>query len=192
MTVGQVLSKLKAVPPLTILKLCNKEVGDFVTENLLQHSNDLDYVQDVLDLLGHSALTPTLQTVLAGFSRRKNHGRFKYGQMSIAMERIRYARLASPNDTDDRNVMKRKEQSKSGKFKGLCHHFQRRWGCREADGCKFEHSCIICGNKSHGAFDCNDPMQRSVPPKGKRKDAFSDDDKRGRLVPVHRRRLRSR
>ena len=34
MTVGQVLSKLKAVPPLTILKLCNKEVGDFVTENL--------------------------------------------------------------------------------------------------------------------------------------------------------------
>ena len=193
MTVAQVLSKLKAVPPLTILKLCNKEVGDFVMDNLLQHSDDLDFVQDVLDLVGlHSALTPTLHTVLAGFSRRKNHGRFKYGQMSIAMDRLIYARLASPKDKDNRNVIKRKERSKSGNCKDLCHHFQRRTGCRDVDGCQFEHSCIICGKKSHGAFCCKARRQGSAPPKGRRKDVFSEDDKRGSLVPVHRRRPRSR
>ena len=193
MTVAQLLSKLKTVPPLTILKLCNKEVGDFVMDNLLQHSDDLDFIQDVLDLLGlHSALTPTLHTVLAGFSRRKTHGLFKYGQMSIAMDRLRYERLASPNDKDNRNVIKIKERSKSGKLKDLCHHFQRRTGCRDVDRCRFEHSCVICGNKSHGAIGCDERMQGSAPHKGSRKDGFSEYDKKGSSVPVHRRRHRLR
>ena len=34
MTVGQVLEKLKAVPPLAVLKLCDSSVGDFISESL--------------------------------------------------------------------------------------------------------------------------------------------------------------
>jgi hypothetical protein len=193
MSVAQLLSKLKTVPPLAILKLCNKEVGDFVMDNLLQHSDDLDFVQDVLDLLGvHSALTPTLHAVLAGFSRRKAHGRFKYGQMSIAMDRSRYEGLTSPNDMDNRNVIKRKKRCERGKIRDLCHHFQRRSGCRDVKRCQFEHSCTISGNKSHGAYDCNDRRQGSAPRKGRRKSAFYEDDKRGSLVSIHRGRPRSR
>ena len=63
------------MPPLDILKLCNNEMRAFVIENLLQHSDDLDYIQDVLNVVGwYPDLTPTLHTVLAGFNRRRISG----------------------------------------------------------------------------------------------------------------------
>ena len=37
---------------------------DFVKENLLQHAEDLDYIQDVLNVVGSfSELNPTLHAV---------------------------------------------------------------------------------------------------------------------------------
>ena len=191
-TVAEVLDKLKSVPPLAILKLCNKEVGDLVKESLLQHADDLDFVQDVLDLVGsHSALTPTLHAVLAGFGRRKNHGRFKHGQISIAMDRMRFSHLTSPYDNDDGNVRKRKHRSKSGMAKGICQHFQRRSSCGNGL-CLFVHKCIICGSQSHGAFDCKDRSLVSGALKGRGKNAFREKNSRGNSVPVRPRRRRSR
>jgi hypothetical protein len=192
-TVAEVLDKLKAVPPLAILKLCNKEVGDLVKESLLQHADDLDFVQDVLDLVGsHSALTPTLHAVLAAFDRRKNHGRFKHGQMSIAMDRLRFSHLTSPNDNDDRNVRKRKNRSKSGVTKGICPHFQKASSCRNVDVCLFDHKCRICESRSHGACDCKDRSLVSGALKGKVKKALREKHRRGNSVPVRARRRRSR
>ena len=189
-TVGQVLNKLKTLPPLAILKLCNKEVGDLVKENLLQHSDDLDFVQDVLDLVGsHSALTPTLHAVLAGFTRRKNYGRFKHGKISIAMDRIKFSHLASSSDNND--GMSRNHVNKSRENKGLCHHFQRRTGCREVDVCLFVHKCIICGSKSHGAHACKDRLQGGTVT-GRRKKQVREKHERGISLTARRRRRRSR
>ena len=192
-TVAEVLDKLKAVPPLAILKLCNKDVGDLVEEYLLQHADDLDFVQDVLDLVGsHSALTPTLHAVLAGFGRRKNHGRFKHGQISIAMDRLRFSHLASPNDKDDGNVMKTKYRSKVGMPKRICHYFQKRSSCRTGDVCVFNHKCIICGSRSHGAYDCKDRSVVSGALNGRGKNVFSENHRRGNSLPIRPPRRRSR
>ena len=80
-TVLQVLKWLQKAPPLAILKLCNSETANFLMNNLLQHSDDLDFVQDVLNAVAsHSEINPTMQAVLAGFNRRRNLGRFKDGQ----------------------------------------------------------------------------------------------------------------
>ena len=192
-TVAQVFDKLKALPPLAILKLCNKEVGDLVKECLLQQSDDLDFVQDVLDLVGSdSALTPTLHAVLAGFARRNNHRRFKHGQTSIAMDRLRFTHLASPNDKDEPNIRNINYRNKRGISKAICHHFQKRTGCRKLYVCVFEHKCIICESKSHGAFSCKDRSQESAGFNGGHKKRFREKRKRGNSVPLSSRRQRSR
>ena len=136
MTISQILKKLEAVSPLAILRLFNKEVGNFVSDSLLQHSDDLDYVQDILDTISsHTALTPTMHAVLEGFSRRRNYGLFKYNDQSVAMDRIRLAYMASPEDKDGESVMKRNRQSFRGKSRSTWNFFQRRKGCREEDAC---------------------------------------------------------
>ena len=186
-TAAEVLKKLEAVPPLAILNLCNKEVAELVKESLLQHSDDLDFVQDVLDLVGsNSALTPTLHAVLAAFNRRKNHARFKHGEISIAMDRMRFSHLASSSDKNDGE--KRNYRNKSRVPKVMCNHFQSRKGCRKKDACLFEHKCIICGSKSHGAYSCKDRSQGSASLKGRRKNGLSEKHKRAISLPARRRR----
>lgn len=191
MTVSQVLKKLGGLPPLTILKLCNKELGDFVMDSLLQHSDDLDFVQNVLDVNGlHSALTPTLHAVLDGFSRRRNYGSFKHNQQSIAMDILRFAHLASPKDRDAVSRNKRNRQSIGGELRRMCKFFQRHDGCR-INNCQFEHKCIICEGKSHGAVNCRDRLKGVAPLKHCRKDE-EREKKRWKSVPPTSRRRRSR
>jgi len=168
-TLGQVLDKLKAAPPLRILNLCNKETGAFVTKNLLQHSEDLDYVQDVLNVVGsHSELTPTLHAVLAGFNRRRTSGSFKQGHKSIVMDRLRFSHLASPNDNDGgiRSSMKKRVRTTVSR---VCRYYQQTQGCDNRKGCRFEHKCSICGSQSHGAIYCREGGKRNSSSKLKRK-----------------------
>ena len=191
-TFSQVLKKLATVPALAILRLCNKDLGDFVMESLLQHGEDLDYVQEVLDVASHSALTPTMHAVLAGFGRRRTYGRFKNNGGSVAMDRLKFSYLASPKDQFEESRMKINPRSKSRALKGLCLHFQRSGGCRKADFCYFEHCCVICGAKSHGAYDCRDRGQIFRTPKDKDMSKSRNKDKRSRSVPHHPRRQRTR
>ena len=188
MTVSQVLKKLEALPPLTVLKLCNMELGEFVFDSLLQHLDDLDFVQDVLDTVAHPALTPTMHAVLAGFSRRRNYGRFKHNQRSIAMDRVGFIHIVSPTDNDGGIKMNTDRQSKGGESKRVCPYFQRPAGCRNVDACFFEHKCIICNGKSHGAVNCKDRLQRSARAKNGRKSAPSEKDKRYKSLPFRSRR----
>ena len=153
-TLAKVLKQLENVPPLALLKLFNTEVGNFVVENLLQHSDDLDFIQDVLDVTGsYCELTPTLHAVLAGFNRRKNFGSFKHGHQSILMDRLRFSHLASAHQqkcgNDDRS-----KKAKKSIGSGICNYYQRSAGCKNGDECRFEHTCIICGAQAHGAISC--------------------------------------
>jgi hypothetical protein len=160
-TLAQVLDQLKAVPPLAILNLCNKEIGAFVTENLLQHSEDLDYVQDVLNVVGsYSELTPTLHAVLAGFNRRRTSGSFKQGHQSIVMDRLRFSHLASPNDNDGGNRPSRKKRPRTVASR-VCRYYQQTEGCHNRKRCRFEHKCSICGSQSHGAMYCKKGGKRN-------------------------------
>ena len=77
-TVAEVMKTLGKIPPLDVLHLCNRKLGDYVKDHLLQHGDDLDFVQDVLSATGGcSTLNPVLNGVLAGFTRRKTYGGFK-------------------------------------------------------------------------------------------------------------------
>ena len=191
-TFSQVLKKLEKVPPLAILKLCNKELGDFVINSLQQQSEDLDYVQEVLDAASESALSPTKHAVLAGFRQRRSYGSFKKNGESVAMERLKFLHLASPKDQYAGSTMRKDPRSTSKRLKGLCQYFQRIVGCKYGDLCNFEHYCVICDSKSHGAFYCRNRGQRFVPPKDRDMCKSKDKNKRSRSVPHHPRRSRIR
>ena len=179
-TLAQVLEKFRKAPPLDILKLCNKEMGAFILENLVQHSDDLDYTQDVLNATGsYSELTPTLHAVLAGFNRRRISGSFKHGHQSIIMDRLRFSHLASANDNDDGNCHRRKRRRKIV-ISRPCHYYQQSSGCRNRGGCRFDHICILCGSQSHGEFSCKERGQRKGFSKERRKYNPPKRDDQGR------------
>ena len=100
-TVAEVIKDFSKIPPLSLLQIFNPEIAKYVTEHLLQHSNDLDFVQDVLKAAGASKeLNPILSSVVAGFARRRRQGRFKYGQLNIHFDRLRFADTATEKDHD--------------------------------------------------------------------------------------------
>ena len=73
MTVAELLKVLGKLPPLALISLCNKELGNYVKEHLLQHGADLDFVQDVLSATGGNLeLNPILNSVLAGFFQEED------------------------------------------------------------------------------------------------------------------------
>ena len=116
-TVAELLKVFGKISPLSLLYICNPEIGKYVTEHLLQHGDDLDFVQDVLTATGVSKeLNPILNSVLAGFGRRKRYGRFKCGQLNLHFDRLRFAETATENDNDEKS--KRSHSKSSGKAKG--------------------------------------------------------------------------
>ena len=163
MTVAQLLKQLGSAPPMAVLKLCNKATGDFVMENMVQHSQDLDYTQDVLTAVGnHTELNPTMHAVISGFNSRRNTSRFKNRQQSMDLECLRFAHTATPKDSDQQVVKQHQNGNGSGSntrrtgdmSQAICRFFQRQPGCRTPGRCRYDHRCIICGNSSHGAVQC--------------------------------------
>ena len=157
-TVAALLKVLGKIPPLSLITLCNKECGAYMKEHLLQHNDDLDFVQDVLSSTGgHQELNQTLNGVLAGFSRRKQYGRFKCGQLNLDFDRLRFASTITPKDSDlyaSEVVKKTKLKSKQSNFLSVCRYFQRPEGCHFGANCSFLHQCVICNKPAHGATDC--------------------------------------
>ena len=72
MTVADLLKVLRQLTPLFLIRLCNPKFANFTKEHILQHGDDLDFVQDVIPVMGKSEqLNPILHSVLAGFGRRR-------------------------------------------------------------------------------------------------------------------------
>ena len=155
------------IPPLSLLHICNPEIAKYVTEHLLQHGNDLDFVQDVLKATGSSdELNPILNSVLAGFGRRRRQGRFKCGQLNIHFDCLRFAKTTTEKDHDYKPkdiVTQAEEKAKATGSMSTCRYFQQLGGCRFGSrDCKFAHRCIICNMFGHGAVTCQARRQRSA------------------------------
>ena len=181
-TVGELLQQLADVPPIALLKLFNKDVGDFIMNNMIQHSEDLDYVQDVLTTVGnHEQLNPSKFAVLEGFNRRRNFGRFKFYNHSIDLDRLRFAHVASPHDNDSlRRNSTADYTANSRKSSAFCHFFQRRAGCKTPLRCRFTHKCVICGSRYHGASECKSVKRYSDEKSFRRRDPHSGSNRRVR------------
>ena len=80
-TVGTAAEFKKALgqaPPLEIIKFVNKPLFEKLSKGLLQHADDLDYVQDVVTSLGEkTGLNPSMNAVADAFMRKRFTGRFK-------------------------------------------------------------------------------------------------------------------
>ena len=100
-TVAETLKKLGQAPPVAVLELCyGRKQFDFVA-SMLQHADDLDFVQDVLSATGSSnKINPILNGVIAGFNRRRRHQKFKLGHYNMELDRLRYAETATQLDSD--------------------------------------------------------------------------------------------
>ena len=152
------------LPPLAMIQLCNRQLGDWLKDHLLQHGDDLDFVQDVLTATdGNPELNPILNGVLDAFSRRKRFGRFKCGQLNLEFDRLRHANTITPKDNDlEAKDMKQKSGEQDG-FKS-CNFFQRKTGCNYGKRCRFQHECVICGSTTHGAIKCEKRGQQESEP----------------------------
>jgi hypothetical protein len=163
-TVGQVLMQLRDAPPLAILKLCNKEAGTFIANTMVQHLQDLNYVQDVLTCVGsHAELKPSILAIHEGFNRRRSLGRFQQGHHSIDFDRLRFAPLATAADNDDffLNTSRPNAFNSTTQLHENCRGFQTKRGCQNPLRCKLSHKCSVCGKKNHGASTCTQNRGRS-------------------------------
>ena len=170
-TVGEVIKNLGRASPLAVLQLCfGKQDFDFA-ESLLQHADDMDFVQDTLTAVGKShTLNPIFNGVLAAFNRRRRHQRFKFGHHTLQLDRLRYAKTASPQDSDflatdvskEGTKLNQQSKTKRGSRVDPCYFFQRQAGCRR-NPCPFVHKCTICDGPGHGAVDCRTRRHRDDP-----------------------------
>ena len=163
--VAELLKTFGRAPPLTMLELCYGRKEFNFSESLLQLADDLDFVQDILSAVGSAhEINPTLNSVQAGFNRRRRLNRFKRGHHNLELDRLRFATTASPLDSDlvAKEVMEEKKSNltdlKRPAASEPCCFFQRRVGCRRKK-CPYTHKCVICDVPKHGAIDC--PKKRS-------------------------------
>ena len=101
MSTAEFLKQLGRAPPIEVLQFCFGSNGYDVMESMLQHADDLDFVQDVLCATRDSLeLNPILNGVLAGFNRRRRYNRFKYAHHTLELDRLRFEHTISENDSD--------------------------------------------------------------------------------------------
>ena len=181
---AELIKVFEKIPHLSLLHICNPEFVKYLSNLLLQHSDDLDFVQDVLTATGKSReLNPILNSVLAGFGRRRRYGRFKCGELNLQFDQLRFANTKTEKDDDlmvkdlekdpDKKTPRKSNLSSS---LSICRFFQQRGGCRYGSRtCRFTHRCTICNTPGHGAITCQirlkelrndqgEPEERRRPP----------------------------
>ena len=102
-TVAELIKELGQVSPLALLQLVyGHKTFDF-PGHLLQHADDLNFLQDTLSAAaGSSELNPMVNAVLASFNRRRRYQRFKIGQCNLDLDKIKFAKTATEQDEDAR------------------------------------------------------------------------------------------
>ena len=120
MSTAEFLKQLGRTPPIAVLQLCFGSRGYNVMDSVLQHADDLDFVQDALSATGDSLeLNPVLNGVLAGFNRRRRYNRFKYAHHTLELDRLRFQYTSSEKDSDlQATEVKKKEKGEKWEEKG--------------------------------------------------------------------------
>ena len=203
MPVSETIRMLGQAPPLAILKLCNRATGEEISSKLVQHLDDLDFVQDVLSVnANHQELNPTMHGVIEGLSRRKTFHRFKHNHRGMYIDRLRFRHTVTPKDSDlETNEVTSKggKQSSSNQqteaknnytTQDYCCFFNRARGCRYYNNCFYVHKCIICNRADHGASRC---WQRSEDGSGQQQSGLDQSGAQSqRDTPPDPRRRRDR
>ena len=154
-TAAQFVKFLSQAPMLEVMELISKEKKEQVTEKLLQHADDLDYLQTLVTSLGREpALNPSMNAVEEAYARRRFTGRFKTTGQSVRLDTLLYKSTRGTADDDEATSVKGKPRQPSYR---LCFKFQKgecRW-----PSCTFQHKCRTCASTEHGADEC--PLRNS-------------------------------
>ena len=136
-----------------------QRLQSFLQKKIRREDFILDFTQDAITANGNSAqLNPVMNSVLAGFNRRRRFNRFKYGNRTLDFDRIHFADTASKLDGDqfatDVGGKKTKKVGSNFNSGSICRFYQRTAGCYRSK-CTYLHQCIICMKAGHGAVKCS-------------------------------------
>ena len=131
-----------------VIKFVNREKGEQLTKVLLQHADDLDYLQDLMNSLSKKgSLNPSLNAVIQAYSRRRFKGLFKSEGQSVELDTLLYQGTKSAKDDDE--LIGQKTPNSSSRF---CFRFQH--GTCTWQACAFMHHCSLCMATTHGCLNC--------------------------------------
>ena len=117
---------------------------------LLQHADDLDYLQNLITSLSKQvSVNPAMNAVVEAFSRRRLSGRFKTGTQSVELDLLLKQGTKSALDDD---VAMTSKLSARKPVNRLCLLFQK--GNCTWSPCVYAHRCQHCNSKSHGQHNC--------------------------------------
>ena len=140
--------------PLGILRMTDKKRCEVISEKLLQHGDDLDYVQTLLIVLGdRTDINPAMNAVVDAFNRRRFTGRFKMANQSVELDTLLNESTKGVKDGDEAIQQKTKRQeAKPQSTSRPCFLFQTS-NCTFRT-CKYRHACMICQSPGHGSATC--------------------------------------
>lgn len=166
-TAGQFIKALGKMSPLNVLRLINETNEKALTAGLLQHADDLDYIQNLLSVIGSEpGVNPTMNAVADAFSRRRFSGRFKTGDQNVMLDALLNSRSKVPTDDDEAvgNKAQRGAQRQSDtNSPRICFLYQN--GNCSFTPCRYRHVCLVCQSPSHGSNKCE---TRNTRPKSSR------------------------
>ena len=138
--------------PLGILRLVDKSRFKEIYEMLLQHGDDLDYVQSLINLIGErSDVNPPMNAVSDAFNRRRFTRRFKQEGQSVELDALLNDNTKGDKDDDTFVQRKTKKQSSTGGVQ-TCFLFQSA-SCHYQQ-CRYRHVCMKCQSTNHGSLAC--------------------------------------
>ena len=148
---------LGQAPILDIIKFVDKEKGSQLTKLLLQHADDLDYLQELMSSLGkNESVNPSLNAVVTAYSRRRFNGLFKSEGQSVELDTLLHQSTKNAKDDDNYTA-----QSSSRPSDRICFRFQQ--GICNWTNCSFSHRCSLCTASTHGALSCPRLQQSEHP-----------------------------
>ena len=151
-TAAQFLKALGKAPLLQILEITNQQRYKEVWESMLQHEDDLDYLQTLITSANNEpALNPTMNALNEAFTRRWFSGRFRTAGRSIELDTI--VNMYTKGEGDDDDKIQQQNKPEAGDNSYPCFAFQH--GRCKKPLCRFSHKCMICDSPSHGSDKCN-------------------------------------
>ena len=68
---ADLIKVFEKIPPLSLLHICKPEFAKYLSDHLLQHSDDLDFVQDVLSNWQKQRIESNPEFGASGFREKK-------------------------------------------------------------------------------------------------------------------------
>ena len=104
-TALQFIKLLSQAPMLEVMEVICKEKKDVISEKLLQHADDLDYLQNLISSIGReTSINPSMNAVAEAFARRRYTGRFKTTGQSVRLDTMLYRSTKGTTDEDESAV----------------------------------------------------------------------------------------